>query len=587
MTTSGQRCKYLVSNINIYLVEPVFCMKKILVLIAAIIVTSWLFAMPQDNKTALEVSPTDTINVVCYDLILNTDYIGLFGMTYIYANNEDYKLTGAIFADSVPPGTYTECVMDLTHLATSKKIPAASVTLTLAVDANKICAITGTMLGEDTILYNLDLSWREPDPVDTVYIAFDESAAVAYYPDLMHDFKLSNQNEDYAIALDIAGVPMDSTFTDKNMTMCMINPKATGDTVQIASAEGRIWQSNDTTYMTANVLGFDSVLYDIELWYAVPTPTKTVVLDITNATFYNKLEEEGFFALIGTTEDKSTEFAISLLGNTEEDIAGTYINDGIFGEFTGKNYDFLNYIFSECATYIATNWNEEKGDYDKIMTIEKGQAKVTKDAENNVTLVGSFISKDSIQYEITLTTQVDIPRLDDDMTEGAIDCVITGNDITLEDYTEENGSIFFDVLTDKELMALYFFAEKSDPEIVIPEGTYYIDESQDYYTVNASDGTIGTYPSFYATHNGQDFTSMYFFVSGTVEVSKKNGKLYMEINARNSYNIPAHIIYDGSTTDVENIQAEDTMGSQKRIIDGQLMIIRNGKTYNIMGTQVN
>ena len=143
-------------------------MKKILTLLTAIILVSSLLAMPQANKTALDVSPIDTINVVCYDLILNTDYIGLFGMTYIYANNEDYKLTGAIFADSVPPGTYTECVMDLTHLATSKKIPAASVTLTLAVDANKNCAITGTMLGEDTILYNLDLSWKEPDPVDTV-----------------------------------------------------------------------------------------------------------------------------------------------------------------------------------------------------------------------------------------------------------------------------------------------------------------------------------------------------------------------------------------------------------------------------------
>ena len=80
---------------------------------------------------------------------------------------------------------------------------------------------------------------------------------------------------------------------------------------------------------------------------------------------------------------------------------------------------------------------------------------------------------------------------------------------------------------------------------------------------------------------------MYFFVSGTVEVSKKNGKLYMEINARNSYNIPAHIIYDGSTTDIADIQMEDTLTCQKRIIDGQLWIIHNGKTYNIMGTQVN
>ena len=561
-------------------------MKKIAALFITMLMVGSVLALPRAHKT-VNTTPIDTIDVVCHDLQLNTDYIGLFGMTYIFANNEDYKLTGAIFADSIPPGTYTDCVMDLTHLSTQKKIPARSVVLTLSVDANKNCMITGTMLGEDTILYNLDLSWKEPEPTDTINIIFDHSAAVAYYPDLMHDFRLSNQNEAYSIAIDIVDVPMGASFTEKNMTACMIANKHTGDTIRIAAAEGRIWQSNDTTYMVASVIGFDTMLYNIELWYAVPTPNKTVVFNFTNATFYNKLEEEGYYALIGTSEDQSIEFAISLLGNSEEDIAGTYINDGVFGNFTGENYDFLNYVFGEYATYIATDWNEEKGDYNRIITIEKGQAKVMMDEEQNVTMIGSFIGRDSVRYEITLTTKVDKPRLDDDMTSGAIDCVVTGNDITLEDDTKDNGSIFFDVLTDKELLALYFFVEESDPDIVIPEGTYYIDDTQNYWTVNASDGTIGTYPSFYATHNGIDFTSMYFFVSGIIEVKNKNGKLYMEINALNSYDVPAHIIYDGSvTTDVENIINADTIVSEKRLINDQLIIIRNGNKYNIMGALI-
>lgn len=561
-------------------------MKKIAALFITMLMVGSVLALPRAHKT-VNTTPIDTIDVVCHDLQLNTDYIGLFGMTYIFANNEDYKLTGAIFADSIPPGTYTDCVMDLTHLSTQKKIPARSVVLTLSVDANKNCMITGTMLGEDTILYNLNLSWKEPEPTDTINIIFDHSAAVAYYPDLMHDFRLSNQNEAYSIAIDIVDVPMGASFTEKNMTACMIANKHTGDTIRIAAAEGRIWQSNDTTYMVASVIGFDAMLYNIELWYAVPTPNKTVVFNFTNATFYNKLEEEGYYALIGTSEDQSIEFAISLLGNSEEDIAGTYINDGVFGNFTGENYDFLNYVFGEYATYIATDWNEEKGDYNRIITIEKGQAKVMMDEEQNVTMIGSFIGRDSVRYEITLTTKVDKPRLDDDMTSGAIDCVVTGNDITLEDDTKDNGSIFFDVLTDKELLALYFFVEESDPNIVIPEGTYYIDDTQNYWTVNASDGTIGTYPSFYATHNGIDFTSMYFFVSGIIEVKNKNGKLYMEINALNSYDVPAHIIYDGSvTTDVENIINADTIVSEKRLINDQLIIIRNGNKYNIMGALI-
>lgn len=559
-------------------------MKKLLIILALSLLTVST-AVSQSNQRVVTV-PIDTIDVVCHDLELNTDFLSLFKMAYIFANNDEYELTGAIYADSIPPGTYTNCVMDLKHIATQTQIPAVSVTLTLDVDANRNCVITGQMLGEDNICYNLHLSWTPPTSTDTVKIAFDNSAWVAYYPDLEHDFMLSNQNEEYDVALDIRRVAMGDTFDEGNLNIayCLITNKLTRDTVKIASAEGRVWQANDTTYLSANVAGFDAVTYSIDLWYAVPEVTQTQALTISDATFYNKLEEEGFYALIGKTEDQSLEFAISLLGSTEEDIPGTYINDGLFGAFTGENYDFLHFIGGNYATYIA-KWNVDKNDYD-VLSIEKGNAKVTMDGEQNVTLVGTFIAQDGVQYNITLTTKVDIPRLDDDMTSGSIDCVITGDDITLEDMTAENGTIFFDVMTNNALMALYFYVEEADPEIVIPEGTYYIDDTQDYFTVNASDGSIGTYPTFYATHNGMDFTSMYFFVSGTVEVVNKQGKLYMEINARNSYNVPAHIIYDGSvTTGLLDTQIP-TPNTQKVLRDGQLLIIRNGNAFNLMGARV-
>jgi hypothetical protein len=62
--------------------------------------------------------------------------------------------------------------------------------------------------------------------------------------------------------------------------------------------------------------------------------------------------------------------------------------------------------------------------------------------------------------------------------------------------------------------------------------------------------------------------------------------LCSEIDALNSYDVPVHIIYEASTTALENISMEQ-INSQKKIIDGQMMIIRNGKRYNVMGTQVN
>ena len=551
-------------------------MKKIVLFYLATLIAVVTSAKPQ-------ATPADTIDVVCYDLQLNADFIGLFGMAYIFANNSDYKLTGAILADSIPPGTYTNCMMDLTHIATGKQIPATSVTLNLSVDKNHNCAIVGQMLGEDNILYNLDLSWQTPSTKDTVAIAFENSAWVAYYPDLGHDFMLSNEDENYDIAIDIVQVPMGESFTERNLNIgyCRIANKQTKDTVKIAAAEGRVWQSNDTTYLNAMVTCFDSVMYDINLWYAVPEVVQTVELNIPNATFYNELESDGYYALVGTTTDHKYEFAISLLGDSEEDIPGTYVNDGLFGGFSGKGYDFLHFIGGQYTTYVA-KWNAEKKDYD-IISIEKGETVVNMDDDQNVSLQGRFIGADGVEYKVTLSTRVDKPRIIDDATEGAVERRFVNEDeLVVEKLAEDE--VRLEIMTDRDLLAMWFYVEQIDDEIIIPEGEYSIDDSEDYWSVVAADGSLGK--TFYATHDGDYFTSFYFLTSGTVKISKKNGNLCFEIDAQNSYDVPVHIVYEASnSTAVENISLQE-INNQKKIIDGQLMIIRNEKIYNALGAQI-
>jgi hypothetical protein len=58
------------------------------------------------------------------------------------------------------------------------------------------------------------------------------------------------------------------------------------------------------------------------------------------------------------------------------------------------------------------------------------------------------------------------------------------------------------------------------------------------------------------------------------------------VNAVNSYDVPIHIVFDGTkqTTAVENITTEK--GATKRIENGQLLINRNGNTYNVLGASV-
>lgn len=560
-------------------------MKKILMILMVVVMglpqaMAALQATATEPVMAAQAAPVDTIDVVCHDLKLNTDFIGLFGMAYIFANNEEYNLTGAIYGDSIPPGTYTNCVMDLKHIETQKMIPAVSVSITLDVDANRNCIITGYMIGEDNICYNLHLSWTPPTANDTVHIAFDTPSRVAYYPDLDHDFMLTNKDENYDVSLDIIGVPMGESFTERNLNIayCMIANRQTQDTISVAAAEGQVWQSGDTTYLSANVLGFDAVVYAIDLWYVVPEVIETKEISISNATFYNELEKDGYFALVGMTADKSIEFAISLLGNTVEDVPGTYVNDGLFGGFSGQNYDFIHFIGGSYSTYIA-KWNAERGDYD-ILSIEKGQATVTMDEEQDVTLVGAFVAENGVEYRITMTSKVDKPRIQDDAMSGEVERLfVDERQVTIEQ--QEEDKVLLEIMTGSDLMALWFYVEYIDDEIVIPEGEYTIDDSDDYWSVIKGDGSLGK--SFYATHDGEYFTSLYFLVDGTVVVSKKDGKLHLEMHALNSYDVPVHVVYDPTAkTAVENTQSPNA-NTQKVLRHGQLLIEREGKMYNAQG----
>jgi hypothetical protein len=154
--------------------------------------------------------------------------------------------------------------------------------------------------------------------------------------------------------------------------------------------------------------------------------------------------------------------------------------------------------------------------------------------------------------------------------------------VTIEQQTEDK--VLLEIMTGSDLMALWFYVEYVDDEILIPEGEYSIDDSDDYWSVIKGDGSLGK--SFYATHDGEYFTSLYFLVDGNVVVSKKNGKLYFELNAVNSYDVPVHIIYDGSGTTAIDNPTIDAVGIKKILQDGHLLIQRNGTTYNILGSHL-
>ena len=165
--------------------------------------------------------------------------------------------------------------------------------------------------------------------------------------------------------------------------------------------------------------------------------------------------------------------------------------------------------------------------------------------------------------------------------------------MVIDNQSDNNGFIYLEInaADDSDQAAFFFYVEEADEDIVIPAGVYPIDYSEEYGTVAANQGVQGNgvWPSYYARKAEGGFAvPLWLLVDGTVEVTKtEDGYPYLEVNAVNSYGVEVHIVYDGTPvgSGVENTELP-TENACKVLRNGQLVIIRDGKIFNVVGAEL-
>ena len=183
-----------------------------------------------------------------------------------------------------------------------------------------------------------------------------------------------------------------------------------------------------------------------------------------------------------------------------------------------------------------------------------GKPKITINAvnSNNVPMTIVFeVGGKSEKVEVKAPLQYDATEAD-----GALD--YTYGEDAMAAAADKGFYGTFDVADATSMLALLFVYPEgvADAETTIPAGTYTISDSQAAGTVLASSGVSSTGSvgySFFAKTNeqGQLVPPLYFPVEGTVEVTKVNGKLKVEVNGLNSNNVPVHVVYDATEPVVE------------------------------------
>ena len=543
--------------------------------------------------------PTDTVEVICQNMAIDDTGGTTQATITISASNKQYSiLAGYNDTELVTPAIYSgdKAMVYLTDLATDEEI--YSLDCTIEVDGNRLKGYTVhiEMLGNDHKYYVMDLAYKIPTPVKTVTLDFPNSSKSMYYVDDLglEELQLANYNEEYSVAFDILYINQimggEFTLTDlwADQTF-VVHHRDEGDYyVPIAQVDGTIEQKNAVTYLDATVIGFDSVKYEISMFYEVPTPTETITYEFNGlgkdeVLFTNALPQ-GIFILEAMSEDGNLMANVQVNRIQNENMEGTFYNDGMF-----THNDFYT-----DNTFVKV-WNETKKAFEEFY-LQKGTMTVTIDEDNVINAVASFICDDAKQYDLTFKVQYERAHLPYDSEEGAVDYTYPSDSyVTITDWIEGYGMIWLELVPGDftNVCAIYFNADSMDPEIGIPAGVYPIDKSYEAGTVVASNGIAmngAPLEAFFCGltegSDGYYYTDpLYCLVDGTITVENVEGQLKVEVDAVNSYDVPVKLHYCGSITPVDNVEVESNT-VQKRIIDGQLVILKNGKTYTIMGAEM-
>ena len=547
----------------------------------------------------------DTIEITSTNAIINDAY-GMTDQTILVdASTAEYVINAAYNAKSITtPAEYPTgySYVYLTDIKTGQKIE--SVICNLKITGNKLQGyqVEIRMLGTDYKYYIMHLSYGVPTVKETKVLDFKNIAKTMYYIDVLglKELQIANFDGEYSISFDILYIDqvmggefdMSNMFAEQTFLIHHINDNGNVYDSPVKPAEfgGKIWQKNDTTFLTASILGFDSIQYEISMFHTIPAPTKTVtytfdgfgndVVELTNA-----VGSSGIFILDGMSADGQLMAKVNVERITNKSIEGTFYNDGKF-----DHTDFY-----PMDTWVKV-WNAATKSYDEY-SVQKGT--MTVKVENNiVTAVASFLCDNAVQYNLTFKTEYARERIPWDEEEEELDYTFDSNSyVKATDWRPEGYRIIelFMVASDESIAAdFYFIMDQNvaaDPQIILPAGVYPINASWVSGTTLACSGILpdGPAPSYvcYVDEEGYlDPEGLYCLVDGTVTIEKVNGKMKVEVDAVNSYDVPVKLHYVGAiTTAVEDIEVDNT-NSSKRLINGQLFIIRNGKTYNANGALV-
>ena len=432
-------------------------------------------------------------------------------------------------------------------------------------------------LGVDTIMYHITMSWTKPAPADTIDIVATNMTIDEFEYWGMYFCTITASNEEYTVTLNMKnGLPLgELTSADFNVEWSSVYRIA--DSTEIVFDDilsATVTEVDGQRAIKAQALGVDTILYNLDLSYVLPTATDTVEVVFTTPASAEYYDSYGDYYIYNKNEEYIVVLDIFAEKNALE------------GEYEGEDFD---YYYTKVGLIV-------EGDTTAV-SAAAAKATVTKVSEELAHIDAELLCENEVLYLVSTDVTMSKLGLQYDMTEGEVNREYNLNDeLTFNtDYVADYGELYVDVMAGdmSDLMSLLFFVNDTVEGLVIPEGTYPISDTYAEGTVLAStgyDADYGAMPSNYCTlvaDGGNLYLNECFFmVGGSVVVEHVDGYLKITVDAVNSYDVPAHIVYEANPaeTGFENIKVNTN--ASKMIENDQLLIIKDGVKYNVMGSVV-
>lgn len=422
-------------------------------------------------------------------------------------------------------------------------------------------------LGVDTIMYHITMSWTKPAPADTIDIVATNMTIDEFEFLDMYFCTITASNEEYTVTLDMKnGLPLgELTSADFNVERSSVYRIA--DSTEIVFDDilsATVTEVDGQRAIRAQALGVDTILYNLDLSYVLPTATDTVEVVFTTPASSEYYDSYGDYYIYNENEEYIVILDIFAEKNALE------------GEYEGEDFD---YYYTKVGLIVD-------GDTTAV-SAAAAKATVTKVSEELAHIDAELLCENEVLYLVSTDVTMSKLGLQYDMTEGEVNREYNLNDeLTFNtDYVADYGELYVNVIAGdmSDLVSLMFYVTDTVEGLVVPAGTYPISDTYAEGTALAStgyDAEQGAMPSNYCTlvaDGGKLYLDeLYFMVDGNVVVEHVDGHLKITIDAVNSYDVPAHIVYEAVEGEKVHLQYDATEGAIDRAYTTEEITINKG-----------